>query len=121
MLQTEAILSQSKTKLCHAQTQQVRLTVEGLEVGDCVITVLDRSNLYGSQSDWHHGHGDPMDGIHLSPQELSCQGSKACEFELSPNAALVCAGSTAWNALYGNLPLNPSQTVLFQGEPITSL
>lgn len=30
-------------------------------------------------------------------------------------AALVCTGVTAWNALYGNIPLKPGQTVLFQG------
>ena len=30
-------------------------------------------------------------------------------------AGLVCTGTTAWNALYGNLPLKPGQMVLFQG------
>jgi len=30
-------------------------------------------------------------------------------------AALVCTGTTAWNALYGNVPLKPGQTVLAQG------
>ena len=30
-------------------------------------------------------------------------------------AGLVCTGTTSWNALYGNLPLKPGQTVLFQG------
>jgi NADPH:quinone reductase-like Zn-dependent oxidoreductase len=28
----------------------------------------------------------------------------------------VCTGTTAWNALYGNNPLKPGQTVLFLGE-----
>ncbi|KAM0128406.1 hypothetical protein ACHAO1_009028 [Botrytis cinerea] len=31
-------------------------------------------------------------------------------------AALVCTGVTAWNALYGNAPLKPGQTVLFQAK-----
>ena len=30
-------------------------------------------------------------------------------------ASLICTGVTAWNALYGNIPLKPGQIVLFQG------
>ena len=30
-------------------------------------------------------------------------------------ASLVCTGTTAWNSLYGNIPLKPGQTVLFLG------
>ncbi|RAH69894.1 zinc-dependent alcohol dehydrogenase family protein [Aspergillus aculeatinus CBS 121060] len=30
-------------------------------------------------------------------------------------ASLVCAGVTAWNGLFGNVPLKPGQTVLVQG------
>ena len=30
-------------------------------------------------------------------------------------ASLVCTGVTSWNALYGNIPMKPGQTVLCQG------
>jgi D-arabinose 1-dehydrogenase-like Zn-dependent alcohol dehydrogenase len=36
-------------------------------------------------------------------------------------ASLVCAGVTAWNALFGNIPMRPEQTVLFQGKSSRNL
>jgi NADPH:quinone reductase-like Zn-dependent oxidoreductase len=36
-------------------------------------------------------------------------------------ASLVCAGVTAWNALFGNVPMKPGQTGLFQGMSSGSL
>jgi NADPH:quinone reductase-like Zn-dependent oxidoreductase len=36
-------------------------------------------------------------------------------------ASLVCAGTTAWNALHGNKPLLPGQSVLLQGTGGVSL
>jgi NADPH:quinone reductase-like Zn-dependent oxidoreductase len=99
---------------------EVGASVEGLEIGDRVITVFDGSNLYGPQSDWQHGHGGPVDGVLREyialPRTSVVKIPKNGKLSFSQMAALVCTGTTAWNVLYGNLPLRPGQTVLFQGE-----
>lgn len=40
---------------------------------------------------------------------------KSAKFTWPQLASLVCTGTTAWNALHGNNPLIPGQTVLFLG------
>ena len=49
----------------------------------------------------------PASAIVLVPQSTTLSWAQL--------AGLVCTGTTSWNALYGNLPLRPGQTVLLQG------
>jgi hypothetical protein len=35
----------------------------GLKKGDKVLSTFDISNLYGTQKDWNHGLGGPIDDI----------------------------------------------------------
>ncbi|KAL3670837.1 hypothetical protein V7S43_004022 [Phytophthora oleae] len=93
--------------------------VDSLEVGDRVISNFDVSNLYGPQTDWLHSLGGPLDGmlrqyIVLQAQALT-KVPKDCNLSFVQMASLVASGVTAWNALFGNIPLKPGQTVLFQG------
>jgi NADPH:quinone reductase-like Zn-dependent oxidoreductase len=93
--------------------------VGDLKVGDHVVAVFDGSNLYGPQKDWNHGHGGPIDGFLCEftalPATSVVRIPEAAALTFPQMAALVCTGTTAWNALYGNVPLRPGQTVLFQG------
>jgi hypothetical protein len=101
---------------------KVGSSIEGLSIGDHVISVFDGSNLYGPQADWHHGHGGPVDG--MLRQYVALSGTsvvkipKHSKLSFPQMASLVCTGVTVWNSLYGNLPLKPGQTVLFQGEKL---
>lgn len=94
--------------------------VEGFKVGDRVVASFDPTNLFGPQRDWDHGHGGPIDGV-LS-EYVAFAGNAVVKIPESSNltypemASLVCTGVTAWNALYGAVPLVPGQTVLFQGK-----
>jgi NADPH:quinone reductase-like Zn-dependent oxidoreductase len=94
--------------------------VEVLEIGDRVVANFDVSNLYGPQRDWQHCHGGPIDG--MLRQYIALPGNavakipKNSKLSLTQMASLVCTGTAAWNALYGNIPLRPGQTVLFQSK-----
>ncbi|KAI0046945.1 NAD-P-binding protein [Auriscalpium vulgare] len=85
--------------------------------GDRVVSISDQNNIYGNPATVGDSLGWGIDGglaeyivlpglsllhipTHLSYEEASC---------------FPTAGVTAWNALYGGLPLIPGQTVLFQG------
>ncbi|KAK3690812.1 hypothetical protein LTR37_018940 [Vermiconidia calcicola] len=98
---------------------EVGSDVEGIQKGDWAIANFDISNLYGPQQDWEHGLGGPIDGMlrHYVPLPASAivKIPRSTKLSWGQLAALVCTGITAWNALYGNLPLRPGQTVLFQG------
>ena len=93
--------------------------VEGLRKGDWVIANFDVTNLYGPQQDWEHGLGGPIDGMLREyvtiPSTAIVKIPKTTKLSWSQLAGLVCTGITAWNSLYGNIPLKPGQTVLFQG------
>ncbi|TGO31479.1 hypothetical protein BHYA_0680g00020 [Botrytis hyacinthi] len=93
--------------------------VDGLKVGDRVVAAFDGTNLYGSQKNWDHGHGGPVDGFLREyvalPASSVIKVPDCARLSYTQLAALVCTGVTAWNALYGNTPLKPGQTVLFQG------
>ncbi|PMD30294.1 putative zinc-type alcohol dehydrogenase-like protein [Hyaloscypha variabilis F] len=97
---------------------EVGSSVEGLEVGDHVIGNFDVSNLYGQQKDWLHAHGGPIDGMLRQyitlPGHAVVKIPKHAKLNFTEMASLVCTGTTAWNALYGIIPLKPGQTVLFQ-------
>ncbi|KAF2019569.1 putative zinc-type alcohol dehydrogenase-like protein [Aaosphaeria arxii CBS 175.79] len=94
-------------------------SVEGFAKGDNVIAVFDPTNLYGPQKDWKHGHGGPVDGFLREyaavPASALVKIPDGSGLSFSQMAALVCTGVTAWNVLYGNMPIKPGHTVLFQG------
>lgn len=98
---------------------QVGSAVEGFQVGDRVIANFDVKHYYGPQPDWLHGHGGPIDGVLRQymalPGDALTKFPADCKLSFVQMASLVCTGTTAWNALYGNMPLKPGQTVLFQG------
>ena len=98
---------------------EVGSDVADLQKGDWVIANFDISNLYGTQKDWLHGLGGPIDGMLREyaaiPATAIVKIPKTTTLSWSQLAGLVCTGTTAWNALYGNIPLKPGQTVLFQG------
>lgn len=101
---------------------EIGSAVEGFRIGDRVIGNFDPTNLYGPQLDWNHGHGGPIDGV--LRQYVSFPASAVVRIPESSGltypqmASLVCTGVTAWNALYGAIPLKPGQTVLFQGTQL---
>ncbi|GAB9463758.1 Zinc-type alcohol dehydrogenase protein [Globisporangium polare] len=98
---------------------QVGSDVEGLSVGDRVIANFDVKHMYGPQPDWLHGHGGPIDGVLRQymavPGDALTKIPRESTLSFTQMAALVCTGTTSWNALYGNVPLKPGQTVLFLG------
>jgi len=104
---------------CSAVVSKVGPQVDDLAVGDKVVVTFDGTNLYGQQKDWNGGHGGPVDGflrqfavvqssyvIKVPPTDLTYP-------EL---AALVCTGTTSWNALFGLNRIKPGSTVLVQGK-----
>ncbi|KAE8362898.1 NAD(P)-binding protein [Aspergillus caelatus] len=93
--------------------------VNKIAVDDHVIGTFDISNLFGQQMDWLNGQGAPIDGVLREyvciPAASAVQIPKESPLSFCEWSTLVCTGVTAWNALYGNIPLKPGQTVLFQG------
>ncbi|EHK21566.1 uncharacterized protein TRIVIDRAFT_52718 [Trichoderma virens Gv29-8] len=93
--------------------------VQGFTKGDWVIANFNPGNLYGPMKDWFGGLGGPVDGVLRNYLSINASSvirvPKESSLKASQWAALVCTGTTAWNALYGNIPLKPGQTVLFQG------
>ncbi|KAH0525669.1 hypothetical protein TsFJ059_008013 [Trichoderma semiorbis] len=93
--------------------------VQGFTIGDSVIVNFNPRNLYGPMKDWYGGLGGPVDGVLRNYLPINADSvikvPKESSLKASQWAALVCTGTTAWNALYGNVPLKPGQTVLFQG------
>jgi len=72
-----------------------------------------------AKPDWLNGLGGPKDGVLRQyiaiPATAIVKIPSTTKLSWSQLASLVCTGTTAWNALYGNLPLKPGQTLLFQG------
>lgn len=93
--------------------------VKGLSVGDKVVASFDITNLYGPQRDWENGQGGPIDGVLqqyvVLPASAIVKVPSDSPQTYSQLAAVVCTGTTVWNALYGNLPLRPGQVILCQG------
>ncbi|KAB8276445.1 zinc-type alcohol dehydrogenase-like protein [Aspergillus flavus] len=93
--------------------------VNKIAVDDHVIGTFDLSNLFGQQRDWLNGQGAPIDGVLREyvciPAASAVQVPKESPLSFCEWSTLVCTGVTAWNALYGNIPLKPGQTVLLQG------
>lgn len=99
--------------------------IEDFASGDKVIASFDLKTLYGAIPDWLHSLGGCYDGVLKEyialPSEVLVKIPKETELGFAELAALVCTGTTAWNALYGNVALKPGQTVLFLGKEILRL
>jgi len=91
--------------------------VIGFKKGDRVISNFDPTHLYGPLQSLDYSLGGSVDGMLCQYKALSYFGLIKIPDHLSYEeaASLVCAGTTAWNALHGNKPLLPGQSVLFQG------
>ncbi|KAL4745809.1 hypothetical protein BDW72DRAFT_210998 [Aspergillus terricola var. indicus] len=87
--------------------------------GDYVIGTFDPTNTFGQQEDWLNGQGGPVDEVlreYLTlPGIAAVKLPKDSTLSFSEWSTLVCTGVTAWNALYGNIPLRPGQIVLGHG------
>lgn len=93
--------------------------VSDLAKGDWAIANFDITNMYGPQKDWSNGLGGPIDGVLREyvaiPAAAIVKIPKTTTLSWGHLASLVCTGTTVWNALYGNLPLKPGQTILCIG------
>lgn len=98
---------------------QVGDRVEGFAKGDRVISSFDLKTLYGPMLAWDGSLGGCYDGTLRQyialPYTALVKVPASTSLSYSQLSALVCTGTTAWNALYGNNPLKPGQTVLFLG------
>lgn len=94
--------------------------VEEFRQGDKVIASFDLATQYGTIENWEHGLGGPTDGVLRQfialPKNVVIKVPQTTSLSYSQLSSLVCTGTTAWNALYGNLPLKPGQVVLFLGK-----
>ncbi|RYN34823.1 hypothetical protein AA0113_g492 [Alternaria arborescens] len=93
--------------------------VDDFAEGDRVIASFDLKTLYGTMPDWHHSLGGCYDGVLREyialPSSALVKVPSTSGLSFAQLSALACTGTTAWNALYGNNPLKPGQTVLFLG------
>lgn len=102
------------------EVTKVGAYVSGFSIGDKVVVAFDPTALYGTIDNWNNGLGGPVDGV--LRQYIKMPSSGVVKVPATSTlrdeqwAALVCTGVTAWNALFGNIPLRPGQTVLFQGQ-----
>lgn len=94
--------------------------VTGFTEGDKVVAAFDLATLYGPMKSWYNGQGGPIDGVlreYISiPAQSVVKIPESSTLSYAQWASVVCTGVTAWNSLYGNIPLKPGQTVLFQGK-----
>ncbi|GKZ32398.1 hypothetical protein AbraIFM66950_001764 [Aspergillus brasiliensis] len=90
-----------------------------LQKGDKVIVNFDLATTYGPLKSWHAGLGGPIDGVMREyfsvPAHAVVKIPESSKLSYAQWAGVVCTGVTAWNALYGNLPLRPGNSVLFLG------
>ncbi|OJJ74148.1 hypothetical protein ASPBRDRAFT_120243 [Aspergillus brasiliensis CBS 101740] len=93
--------------------------VNSLQKGDKVIVNFDLATTYGPLKSWHAGLGGPIDGVMREyfsvPAHAVVKIPQSSKLSYAQWAGVVCTGVTAWNALYGNLPLRPGNSVLFLG------
>jgi NADPH:quinone reductase-like Zn-dependent oxidoreductase len=101
--------------------------VSSVKKGDHVIGSFNLTHLYGFQPDHGQAQGSAVDGVLCQyvaiPEQAIAVIPKTANLTFPQMASLVCTGVTAWNALYGNIPLKPGQIVLFQGvylKPVVS-
>ncbi|TFY79185.1 hypothetical protein EWM64_g4828 [Hericium alpestre] len=91
--------------------------VDAYKVGDRVTANFDQENFYGPSKDWNTGLGAPIDGVLQKYRVFHEMGLLHFPKHLSYEEAACwpCTGVTAWNALFGGIPIIPGQTVLLQG------
>lgn len=98
---------------------EIGSAVEDLEIGDRVISNFDVNHLYGPLPDWDHSLGGCLDGMLRQyvamPAQYLTKFPRDCKLSFVQMASLVASGATAWNALFGLIPLKPGQVVLCQG------
>lgn len=94
--------------------------VRDLAKGDRVVVSFDIAHMYGPQKDFSTCQGGGFDGVLAQyiarPASSVVKVPASAPQTYSELASLVCTGVTSWNALYGNMPLKPGQTVLVQGS-----
>lgn len=93
--------------------------VRGFEIGDKVVSIFNITNLYGPPQNLEGALGGTIDGVLREyvalPYEAVVKTPSHLKLSWEHLASLVCTGTTAWNALYGNNKLEPGQIVLLQG------
>lgn len=93
--------------------------VQNLSIGDKVVAAFDPTILYGPRKGLGQGLGALVDGVLreyiVLPAVAVVKVRKGGQWSYGEWASLVCTGVTSWNALFGNVPLKPGQTVLCQG------
>jgi NADPH:quinone reductase-like Zn-dependent oxidoreductase len=98
---------------------EVGSSVYDFSNGDYVINTFDPTHFFGPMKDGTQSFGGPKDGVLREyvafPATALAKIPQNSGLSFSQMASLVGTGVTAWNALYGNIPLKPGQIVLFQG------
>lgn len=93
--------------------------VIGFTEGDRVVICYDQVTQYGPLQSWDHGLGGPIDGVMREyinvPADVVVKIPDYSPLTYSRWASMASVGVTAWNALYGAVPLKPGQTILFLG------
>ncbi|GAA5814921.1 hypothetical protein MFLAVUS_008424 [Mucor flavus] len=99
---------------------KVGAAVSDLQVGDRVITNCNPNHLYGPVKDFTNGLGNSQDGVLTQYRTFPHYGvtklPKDSHLSHEEAASLVCAGVTAWNAIFGLKDhFTPGQSVLMLG------
>ncbi|KAE8146603.1 NAD(P)-binding protein [Aspergillus avenaceus] len=93
--------------------------VDDLKEGDRAVISFNTAHFYGTQKSWLTCQGGYIDGVLAQyvtrPASSVVKVPTTARQSYSELVSLVCAGVTAWNGLFGNVPLKPGQTVLVQG------
>ncbi|KAL4884620.1 hypothetical protein BJY04DRAFT_232993 [Aspergillus karnatakaensis] len=93
--------------------------VRNIEKGDRVVINFDIAHLYGARQGDETCQGGYIDGVLaqyvVRPATSVVRVPSTARQSYSELASLVCTGVTAWNGLFGNVPLKPGQSVLVQG------
>ncbi|THH07345.1 hypothetical protein EW146_g9351 [Bondarzewia mesenterica] len=91
--------------------------VREFKQGDRVVALFDQYHLYGPGESMNGALGAPIDGVLQEYRVFDAVGLLNFPEHLTYEEAACwpCAGVTAWNALFGGIPLTPGQTVLIQG------
>jgi NADPH:quinone reductase-like Zn-dependent oxidoreductase len=97
---------------------QIGELAQGFATGDKVIAPMNLSLLYGPCKDVSDTFGGPKDGVlreYIALPAHAIIKLPKSSHSFSEWAAVVTTGSTVWNAFYGNMPLEPGDTVLVLG------
>lgn len=99
---------------------EVSEVVIGFAPGDRIVATFNPATLYGPIKNCNSALGGPVDGVMREYIALPAQSvvkiTESSTLSYAQWANVVYTGVTAWNSLYGNVPLKPGQTVLFQGK-----